>query len=52
MGIIPLDIKVAVTAAALVLLFMIFEFGGGLLAAVYIAVCAYVAVQAFSGKGE
>jgi hypothetical protein len=52
MGKIPLDIKVAAAGIAIVLLFMIFEFGGGLFAAIYIAVCAYVAVQAFSGKGE
>jgi hypothetical protein len=44
---IPLDIKVAAACAAIVLLFMIFEFAGGLFAAIYIAVCAYVVVQTF-----
>jgi hypothetical protein len=49
---IPLDIKIAAACAALVLLFMIFEFVGGLFAAIYIALCAYVVVQTFGSNSH
>jgi hypothetical protein len=49
---IPWDIKIAAARAAIVVLVMIFEFGGGLFAAVYIAVCAYVVIKAFGTKSS
>jgi hypothetical protein len=47
---IPPDVKIAAACAALVLSFMIFEFSGGLFAAIYIGLCAYIIVQTFGNN--
>lgn len=48
----PWDVRIAVVVATIVVLVKVFDFGPGLFASLYVAVCLYVAFNTFHTKAD